>query len=338
VGAAALLSSREEAEVSAAVANDWLATVEDGVGALALLQSGGGRGDEEDSFERALERALAGGGGGRSTDGSDGREQRREVTITITKSASSTGAGVVGALLAANMGVWLAWKAPVAAVRAFLERNFLTSPGHMGARGWPWGWATCLWSTYSHESFMHLLFNMLGLGSFGPGLMDPRVHSVATPALSAVSFLGMYHTAGVLGSVGSNFFAAACGSSRPALGASGAVFGVITYHALCHPASGVILLFFVHTDAATALGLGTLINVGLVVRAWQTARAMVPGPSIDGMAHLVGTGVGAAWYGGSRAYAFSTGAPPRSRVRSSPRSTPPPSYSRPRAPGTTVDV
>jgi hypothetical protein len=65
--------------------------------------------------------------------------------------------------------------------------------------------------------------------------------------------------------------------------------------------------------ASAGLGLATLGNLYLVGRAVMAARARAPTPMIDGMAHLGGTAVGAAWWAKRAAEEArgGHGAPPR---------------------------
>jgi membrane associated rhomboid family serine protease len=75
----------------------------------------------------------------------------------------------------------------------------------------PWGIVTYM---FLHGSFMHILFNMIGLFFFGPRL-ESRIGSA--------DFIRMYLLAGLVGAILSFFF-----EPRAAIvGASGAVFGVL---------------------------------------------------------------------------------------------------------------
>jgi len=56
------------------------------------------------------------------------------------------------------------------------------------------------------------------------------------------------------------------------------------------------MFFVVPMTAGAGLGLATLGNLYLVGRAVMAARARAATPMIDGMAHLGGTAVGAAWW------------------------------------------
>lgn len=141
---------------------------------------------------------------------------------------------------------------------------------------------------------------MMGLWSFGPRLMDLPGTRTA-PRLTPGEFFTFYTAAGVLSSLGSNVFNIFLRSPRPGLGASGSIFGILTYYTLSHPDSRVLFFFVFNMSAMTALGLATGLNAYLVGKEYLAARSGRPGPLFDGMAHLVGTGVGVAWYLWARA-------------------------------------
>jgi membrane associated rhomboid family serine protease len=213
-------------------------------------------------------------------------------------SAAAAAQDTVWRLVLANSVVWAAWQLPHAPTQRVLERWFLSSPVILGA-GFPRGPASALLSTYSHSSFLHLAANMAGLLSFGPRVMAQR-GSQRTPRLSPAEFLALYTAAGVGASAASSLFMAALGSARPALGASGSIFGVLTYYTLCAPDSRVLLLFVFEMSATSALWAATAVNAALCAAEWRASRLGRQGPMIDGMAHLVGTAVGAAGYGLAR--------------------------------------
>lgn len=119
--------------------------------------------------------------------------------------------------------------------------------------------------------------------------------------LSPLSFLSMYTAAGLAGSYASNAFSAALRHSIPGLGASGSLFGVITYYTLCHPHHGVSIMFVLNMTAQTALLAMTGVNIGLCVNSYLKVRRGGLPSTIDGMAHLGGTAVGALWYMVNRA-------------------------------------
>lgn len=179
-----------------------------------------------------------------------------------------------------------------------MERWFLT--GAYSLRRGAQGWAQMLLSTYSHSGFIHLAMNMLGLYSFAPRLMD-GMSTRNKPKLSVPEFMTMYTAAGLVGSYSSNLFSARLRHNVPGLGASGAIFGLITYYALCYPENRVLLFFVLDMTTETAIAAMTAVNIGLCSYSWYSVRRGGHPASIDGMAHLGGTVVGAAFYAYKRA-------------------------------------
>jgi membrane associated rhomboid family serine protease len=103
---------------------------------------------------------------------------------------------------------------------------------------WPLGSGFMPWQlvTYAflHASPAHILFNMLGVYSFGADLervWGPR------------RFLVYYLTCAVAAGLTQLVFAAMTGSVYPTVGASGAVFGLLLAFAMLFPHRTVMLLF-----------------------------------------------------------------------------------------------
>lgn len=74
------------------------------------------------------------------------------------------------------------------------------------------------------------------------------------------------------------------------LGASGALFGVLSYHFLEHPDSIIQIMFLIELDATTTLYVVTALNIVFAVFQLRN-RSM-----IDGVAHLGGTAVGVGYH------------------------------------------
>ena len=223
-------------------------------------------------------------------------------------SAGAVAQATVWRIAALNGLVWAAWQLPHAPTQRVLERWFLSSPAALLGARFPRGPASALLSTYSHSSFLHLAANMAGLLSFGPILMAQRP-SQRTPRLTQAEFLALYTAAGVGASVASSLFMAALGSARPALGASGSIFGVMTYFTLCAPDARVLLLFVFEMSSSSAMLAATAVNAVLCAAEWRASRAGRQGPMVDGMAHLAGTAVGAAGFALASARARQRGEP-----------------------------
>jgi membrane associated rhomboid family serine protease len=205
-----------------------------------------------------------------------------------------SGQAVINRLIAANSLVYIAWQLPYDSVKRIMERWFVTSPLVFQANRTR-GWASLLLCTYSHSSFFHLLANMAGLYSFGPRIMQWR-SSQQTPRLTSGEFMIMYTISGIFSSLASNIFMLRLGNPRPSLGASGAIFGVLTYYTLAQPDSRVLLLFIFNMRSIDALFVATAMNAVLCAQEVRASRMGTRGTLFDGMAHLGGTAVGGLFY------------------------------------------
>jgi membrane associated rhomboid family serine protease len=103
---------------------------------------------------------------------------------------------------------------------------------------WPLGADFAPWQlvTYAflHAGIPHILFNMLGLYSFGADLervWGPR------------RFLVYYFTSAIAAGLTQLAFSAISGAMYPTVGASGAVFGLLLAFAMLFPHRTVLLLF-----------------------------------------------------------------------------------------------
>jgi membrane associated rhomboid family serine protease len=103
---------------------------------------------------------------------------------------------------------------------------------------WPLSGGFMPWQvvTYAflHASFAHILFNMLGVYSFGADL--ERVWG-------SRRYLVYYFTCAIAAAVTQLVFSAVTGSPNPTVGASGAVFGLLLAYAVLFPHRTVMLLF-----------------------------------------------------------------------------------------------
>jgi len=251
----------------------------------------------EEDLERTVSEAFGGGNGNgiRSNwDSYPSNSHRQEQQTHTPPAIPGSGQRVIYRLIAANTLVYIAWQLPYASVQRVMERWFITSPVVFRADR-SRGIASLLLCTYSHSSFFHLLANMAGLYSFGPRIMHWR-SSQQTPRLTPFEFMTMYTVSGVLSSLASNVFMLRLGNPRPSLGASGAIFGVLTYYTLAQPESRVLLLFIFNMRSIDALFVATAMNAVLCAQEVRAARNGVRGPLFDGMAHLGGTAVGAIFY------------------------------------------
>lgn len=144
-------------------------------------------------------------------------------------------------LVVTNIAIYLLWII-LGDDSPHMTENFLVSwSGVMDGRLW-----TLLTTVFSHSLFLHLFINMYVLLGFG---------SVLESFLGWRLFLKFYLTAGLAGSLGHIF---ACkwlldSPDLPALGASGAVSGVVALFALLFPREKILLLGFIPLPAIFGL-------------------------------------------------------------------------------------
>ncbi len=134
----------------------------------------------------------------------------------------------------------------------------------------PWMFIT---SVFLHGGFGHLLFNMLVLFFFGI-LLEKEIGSFR--------FLIFYILAGIVGNLGYLAFTIITGNMIPALGASGALYGVFAALAVISPGIVVYAFFFVPMKIRWAFATFALIDILLIGADTGVARA----------AHLAGGLIG----------------------------------------------
>jgi rhomboid-like protein len=163
---------------------------------------------------------------------------------------------------------------------SFMVRNFLVSfQGLREGRVW-----TLLTSEFSHNMFWHIFINMYVLQGFG---------SFMEHVLGSFRFLKFYLAAAIMASLTHALVSAfLMGSPElPALGASGAISGVILLFALMFPSQKILLFFFIPVPAIWgALGLVGLDLWGMIA---QTHGSGLP---IGFGAHLGGAFTGLVYY------------------------------------------
>jgi hypothetical protein len=129
----------------------------------------------------------------------------------------------------------------------------------------PW---ILLTSMFLHADPAHLLFNMYALFIFGP-LIEQRI--------GAKRFLIAYFASGLLAAALSTFF------YTRALGASGAIMGILGITIVLMPDLRVLLFFAIPMSLRTA---------GIIFAAIDIIGVFTPGGGVANIAHLVGLGVG----------------------------------------------
>jgi len=183
-------------------------------------------------------------------------------------------APAVSVIIGINLVVFLLWYlAPrFPALEKFMVYNFLVGTDHL-REGY---WWTLLTSVFSHAELWHLAINMFVLWSFG---------MVLEQFWGSRTFVTFYLVAGVVGSVchclASEYLMKEKGI--PALGASGAVSGLLLAYALHFPRAKILLFGIIPMPALV----GVLAFVGIDV--WGLVeQSQGGGFSIGHGAHLGG--------------------------------------------------
>lgn len=181
-----------------------------------------------------------------------------------------------------NISVFLMWFGCVYVQGGprFMTDNFLVSWTSLTDGRW---W-TLLTSAFSHNMILHIVINMFVLRGFG---------SVMSQEMGTKKFIIFYILAGMSGSllhsVVANFWMSQ--PDLPALGASGAIAGIILYFSLIFPEEKILLLGFVPVRAMW----GALILVAFDV--WGLLEQTRGGGSFLGHgAHLGGAAIGIGWF------------------------------------------
>jgi membrane associated rhomboid family serine protease len=185
---------------------------------------------------------------------------------------------VVLVFLAINTGVFALWL--ILGASPFMVENFLVSWDALAA-GRTW---TLLTSEFSHVYFLHFFVNMFVLWSFGP---------ILEYTIGSARFLAFYLFAATVASLAHAFVSAfVLGEpSWPALGASGAISGVILLFAFIYPRARILLFGIIPVPAlAGAIGFMGLDLAGLI---WQAEGGGLP---IGHGAHLGGALTGILYY------------------------------------------
>lgn len=140
---------------------------------------------------------------------------------------------VTYALVILNVLVfWYELSLPPLALREFIG-SWGVVPAELAVDS-PRAYATLLTSMFIHGSFLHIFGNLLFLWVFGDNVEQ---------ALGHFTFLAFYLVCGILASLAQAALFA--GSQVPAIGASGAIAGVLAGYLLLYPRAPVRLLLFV---------------------------------------------------------------------------------------------
>ena len=183
-------------------------------------------------------------------------------------------------LIVLNILVFLTWNFGSPRELQFMVDHFLVSWTSL-SDGRLWVLVT---SVFSHNMFFHLFMNMYVLNSFGP---------IVEAILGARRFLTFYFIAGIFSSLcHATVSAFLLGKpDMPALGASGAISGIILFFSLLFPREKILLFGFIPMPAF----LGALAFIGLDI-AGLVAQAEGGGLPIGHGAHLGGAFAGIVFY------------------------------------------
>lgn len=187
---------------------------------------------------------------------------------------------LIPVLIGLNAIIFLLWNFFGPFSVSFMMNHFLISWDAL-ASGRFW---TLLTAAFSHNLFLHIFFNMYVLMSFGP---------VIEQLLGTRSFLFFYLVAAIVSSlVHAMVSAFLLGEpGQPALGASGAIAGIILIFALAFPKEKIFLFGLIPIPAL----FGALAFIGLDV--WglieQTSGGGLP---IGHGAHIGGSVTGIIYY------------------------------------------
>jgi rhomboid-like protein len=185
------------------------------------------------------------------------------------------------AIVAINVAVFLAWTLSNSQGEImWMAENFLVSWNHLEAGHW---WVL-ISSVFSHNALFHLMINMLVLKSFA-GFMERL--------LGNTKFLIFYLIAGLMGSIMHAVLSLTLMDSpeTPALGASGAVAGVILLFSLLFPQEKLLIMGIIPIRAIW----GAIFLIGLDL--WGLyAQAGGGGLPIGHGAHLGGAMIGIIYY------------------------------------------
>jgi len=187
---------------------------------------------------------------------------------------------VVKWIILLNILVFFFWRIAGRDGFIFMENNFLVSwQSCVEGRVW-----TILTSVFSHNMFLHIFVNMYVFFGFG---------MVMENLLGPFKFLKFYLLAGITSSLSHSVVSAwIMGEPElPALGASGAISGVVMCYCLLFPKRKILLLGIIPIPAI----MGIFLVVGLDL--WGLfAQARGGGLPIGHGAHLGGALYGALYY------------------------------------------
>ncbi|CCH61119.1 hypothetical protein TBLA_0E00580 [Henningerozyma blattae CBS 6284] len=179
---------------------------------------------------------------------------------------------LVYTLLGINCAIFGLWHVP--RCWKFLQKYMLLQKTNIQSK-----WSI-IGSSFSHQEFWHLGFNMLALWSFGISLAN---------MLGVSNFFSLYMNSAIAGSLFSLWYPriARLALMGPSLGASGALFGVLGCFSYLFPSAKILLFVFPIPGGAWVAFLASMV--------WNAAGCGLRWGSLDYAAHLGGSLIGIAY-------------------------------------------
>lgn len=230
-------------------------------GALSLLNS-------ENSQRRSIKQ--------RFRDAFSSFKKRDEYTLyrdlRYKWNEQSQGEKLAFGIVAVNTFIFGLWQIP--RLSTFMKRYFVHDPTSGRA-------FTLFTSAYSHQSVLHLFFNMYALYGFLPLLQRQS-------GMSWEQTLAFYNSAALASSLVSHVWSVLISRYRiiiPSLGASGGIWGVLVGTAVVAPYIGVGIIFIpgISFSISEFIPYMMALDVAGVILGWRT---------FDHIAHLTGAGFG----------------------------------------------
>jgi membrane associated rhomboid family serine protease len=181
---------------------------------------------------------------------------------------------ITAALIAANVAVFVYELSLGADVESLVQRWGLT-PADLQE---PSAAITLLTSTFLHAGWLHLISNVVYLGVFGPPV-ERR--------LGAAAFALVYALSALVGSL--TYWLVQPSSQTPAIGASGAIAGIIASHLVLFPGAtlgSIAPVLFLRVVETTPTLL--LLLLWLVTQLLSSVASLAGNTSILGWAHVGG--------------------------------------------------
>lgn len=146
----------------------------------------------------------------------------------------------------------------------WFTQAFMLTPSNILSQPW-----ILITSAFLHGSVSHLFFNMYALMIFGP---------LVEATIGKKRFLGIYLVSELIASFGYSLF-----YTSPALGASGAIMGILGMVIILYPNLKVLFLFFIPMSMRTA---------GIIFALFDLFGIFNPTSNVAHLAHLFGLTAG----------------------------------------------